>query len=478
MTKGLKSFFIGMSILFLTSCNSPFVSGKTVTLPDDIKNISSAEYLGKDVYALDTYNKRLSHRYKLINDKGELITKETVRYMYPDASFDKEKSILIYTLKGEYKLINKNGDTISKGYDSALRLGKGIYMSVSNEKCGYFDENGKEIVKPTDMKSINISDPNFLPYKSENGKYGFIDSKGKTIVPFIFDNVGLSYEKEELVPVCKDNKWGFIDKKGSLIIPYKFESASGFENGKSCVGLKNKDGVIDKNANILIPYEFEFIMPIENGFYRVGVKNNKAIIDSTGMEYKEAIIDSKGKYIIKPQDTTNLVYLDDKNMVLLIDGNHRLTDKNRTILTNDKYNDIDYYDKDLFRVSRNEYTSKYIIEKYGFINRQGKVIIPPKCSNFIEFKDNTCIVNINNKYGVVDINGAYKIDLNYDEIRHISKNYFAVKLNNKWGITDINGKIVKSIEYDDIAPINSNIPCEYNIILKQNNKALFLKIKE
>ena len=45
----------------------------------------------------------------------------------------------------------------------------------------------------------------------QNGKYGFIDKKGKVVVPFQFDDTAYSFS-DGLAYVKQDGKYGFIDK--------------------------------------------------------------------------------------------------------------------------------------------------------------------------------------------------------------------------------------------------------------------------
>lgn len=60
----------------------------------------------------------------------------------------------------------------------------------------------------------------------QNYKYGFIDKKGRVVIPFQFDATG-SFS-EGLVQVWQDGKCGFIDKKGKVVVPFRFDTADSF----------------------------------------------------------------------------------------------------------------------------------------------------------------------------------------------------------------------------------------------------------
>ena len=59
-----------------------------------------------------------------------------------------------------------------------------------------------------------------------NGKAGFINTKGKEVIPFVYDDAD-SFS-EGLAPVKNNELWGFINKKNELVIPYKYEGTEGF----------------------------------------------------------------------------------------------------------------------------------------------------------------------------------------------------------------------------------------------------------
>ena len=75
-----------------------------------------------------------------------------------------------------------------------------------------------------------------------NDKYGFIDHTGKEVVPLKYDDVGEPLEG--LIAVELSGNWGYIDKAGEIIIPCIYEEAFCFSEGLSAVKLNNKYGYI------------------------------------------------------------------------------------------------------------------------------------------------------------------------------------------------------------------------------------------
>ena len=96
---------------------------------------------------------------------------------------------------------------------------KDNYVKIYNDvETRYFDKEGKE------LKNTDVYPNNKLFVKSEGNQYGFVDSKGNTIVEYKYDK---AYELNEygFAAVKKDGKWGVVDETGKEILAptYTFE---------------------------------------------------------------------------------------------------------------------------------------------------------------------------------------------------------------------------------------------------------------
>lgn len=90
--------------------------------------------------------------------------------------------------------------------------------------------------------------------KGSNGKYGFINSYDKLIVPCKWNAV--RYFRNGLAAVSGDNgKWGYVDKSGTLVIPCKWKTAYSFDNDRTSVQGDNDEYYsIDKTGEIICKY--------------------------------------------------------------------------------------------------------------------------------------------------------------------------------------------------------------------------------
>ena len=86
--------------------------------------------------------------------------------------------------------------------------------------------------------------PNEENIFTKDGKYGYVDKNGKTIIPPKYD--GANDFSEGLASVLSDGKWGFIDYCGNIVIPFEYDEVFNFSEGFAWVKKDGKWGVVDK----------------------------------------------------------------------------------------------------------------------------------------------------------------------------------------------------------------------------------------
>lgn len=99
----------------------------------------------------------------------------------------------------------------------------------------------------------------------KNDHWGFVDEKGKVVVPCKYNAV--TYYQEGLACVESDKrKWGFVDQDGNEVIPCKWEDVGFFSEGLAYVeDAFGKIGFIDKKGKVVISCQWEDTAPFHNG---------------------------------------------------------------------------------------------------------------------------------------------------------------------------------------------------------------------
>ena len=115
--------------------------------------------------------------------------------------------------------------------------------------------------------------------------------------PFQFDN-GPDYVREGVFRFWKDGKIGFADKDGNTVIPPQFDFAGPFEQGMTgfCMGCKpqvfdeykewrgGKWGFIDKKGKAVIPAVYDGVQPFKGEFSLVTQNGQQFYINRKGQK--------------------------------------------------------------------------------------------------------------------------------------------------------------------------------------------------
>ncbi|MCX8490349.1 MAG: WG repeat-containing protein, partial [Cyclobacteriaceae bacterium] len=96
-----------------------------------------------------------------------------------------------------------------------------------------------------------------------NGKYGFVDAKGKLRIANRYDSIGAF--QNGLAPIKLIGKWGFINSADQIVIQPNYETVSTFVNGLSIVQRSARMGLIDQRGRVVLPLRYESINRLSTG---------------------------------------------------------------------------------------------------------------------------------------------------------------------------------------------------------------------
>ena len=89
--------------------------------------------------------------------------------------------------------------------------------------------------------------------------------------------------------------------------------------------------------------------------------------------------------------------------------------------------------------------------KYGFMNTQGKLMIPAMYNEVGPFQEGLAVVSKDDKFGIIDKKNQMIVDFQYDEILEFVQNRAIVRKGEKYGVIDRLGKIIFPVVFDDIS---------------------------
>ncbi len=203
---------------------------------------------------------------------------------------DKESELLLFGF------INKDGKmVVPKKYLDATEFSEGLAWVMNHDERGYVDTNGR-MVLPWDTTGFGSSFSEGLAVMTnKNDRFGYIDKQGKTVIPFIYDEVTPFINGLARVNIL--GKWGFINKKGDLVIPADYVFSHDFVDGFCFVGvpLKNASeykpqwGIINQGGGIVVEFKYDDVRDFNKGLGAVMEDGKWKVIDYMGNQ----IIDKK-----------------------------------------------------------------------------------------------------------------------------------------------------------------------------------------
>ena len=365
----MRSYII--SILVAISLEANAQEEKTI--------VSSALQDARD---LKTKKKYHHARQRLIDVEGFGIFEDSIKYYY-----DK-----INSLEGKYD-------------HEGIIANSGLKFVVRNGKYGYIDASGKEIVPVKyDYEKGMIKSGKYVLFGSEeyvetwykdyalvrvklDGKYGFVDQKGREIVGLKYDETNYAYfrGRNKVLRVGLDNKYGLINGDGKEIVPCIYEDAKGWsmsDNTPFVVKKNGKYAYVDSKGKLLTDFQYSF------ADYSFGY----------GISKKMAVVSKNGKYGYINENCQEVIPLNYQFAASFYEG--------------------------LAAVVQNN--------KVGFINEDGIVVIPflydVNYSNdgdgitltWSSFVDGNAVVKKNGKWGIIDKQGSPITDFKYTWCNSIS----------------------------------------------------------
>lgn len=363
-----------------------------------------ADYLKE---AVTNYsNRRQTPQYGTIND------------------IDLDRGDVVFIVPGKYALTPaeiawNNFRGLAKSlmkYDEISPYSEGLASAKLNNKYGFIDKTGREIIPPKydSVGSFSEGLAWVRIYELEKSKYGFIDKTGREIIPINYDYADSFSEGLSAVRVgdSKTGKCRFIDKTGREIITTSYTRVSSFSEGLARVGtgssFRGKYGFIDKTGQEVIPLKYNLASSLSEGLARVGTGNILA--------GKRGFIDKTGQEVIPL-----------------------------------KYDSADSFSEGLAAVGIGELQTR----KYGFIDKAGREVIPLKYDSATSFSEGLAMVAFGNiiitdksetidkrKWGIINKTGREVIPIKYDNVWCLAfkkEGFIGVTLNGKKGFIDIYG---------------------------------------
>jgi hypothetical protein len=488
-----EGFFIIKSNATPDSTNCKAVvgwNGIFLTPPDTYYSLVNV--CSDKIIILGVSNKKGITTYGAINSQGETII--PMEYI----SIDYDNGILSATMRdGKQKIINSKGKEIIYDHDKYTDVGsfytageytiarakvastdpdkRDILVIIDDEGNTLISENNNYIeigtfrvrgTEPTAVVGvINENDTN----RRTNTLYGVINLKNEVIIPMIYKIIELSttnYYYVTLEGGSSNDLLGAYNYEGEKILPPLYHGFRKITEMPNTFRIYNHDingtrkwGVFKDGVELIPPKYYYLEYESFSKEFTVGIDNLKD--GDTRADVSYGVIDLAGKEVI-PCEYYSIDILDAKHSILYKEdkrGNKKgalYNKETKTFLTKFKYDTIHSFDdNDMAKVSAAD------DDKYGYINREGKEVIPCIYQLIENFSGREFTVakriNENKKsaFGLVDRSGKELTPFVYGWIANVSTKLIKVRnLEDKRGYINQQGQEVIPCKYDNLDSFN------------------------
>ena len=95
--------------------------------------------------------------------------------------------------------------------------------------------------------------------------------------------------------------------------------------------------------------------------------------------------------------------------------------------------------------------------KHGYVNKEGKVIIPLIYDEGMNFVEGKAGIMINNKWGYIDSTGTEFVKPEYNEVYSFNEGMAAVSKYENWGFIDEKGNLIIPMNYTNARCFSSGL---------------------
>ena len=313
------------------------------------------------------------------------------------------------------------------------------FRDKESKLYGFKNEKSEVVIKP-EYQDITSFSEGFAAVKKD-GKWGYINTKGEVIINFsaVIESLPRPFSEGLVAREVGRDEWKYYDTNGKPAIDKVFSRAGDFKGGLAVVrrAYDYDFYIIDKTGK-RVSNDYRDIDPLSDGMYSFYTNKKYGYLDHTGKEVipatyllatpfaegfavvkvmekdkeKYGVIDKKGKFVIKP--TYDYHVYTGKNPPI-VNGVIRFNNGQKRLLVSTKGKEIFTHNGYLGEITKEGFV---IIgaNGYGFIDLNGKEIVPPKYQQVENFSDGMAAVMKGNKWGFINTEGKEVIPCQYKKV--------------------------------------------------------------
>lgn len=345
--------------------------------------------------------------YKEINTQTARKWAEDVIESYPDESLGYEFLLQLYMELGRYgdfltvyDEVGNRGLVTDKIYAMAEELSAKYYFSGNYDEVGLFAEGYCPVMidgfwkyiylygqEATGLSYVSAGSycGGISPIKVNEEEYVLIDYEGnkKQVIQNVpkIEKIGSTYGN--ICSIYDGSTWGIYDFDGELLYG-GYSDVSAFGNGVIAVEENGKWSLLDVEGKLLIDENYDSIIADEK---EITYRNERLFVEKKGKFY---LIDITGKRIVE-----------------------------------ESFSDAKIFNGE-------GYAAVKVGTKWGFINKDGEMIIEPMYEDARSFSNGYAAVKMNGKWGFINAQNELKIEYQFTDAKDFNEGGCVLVKGDKW----------------------------------------------
>jgi len=293
-----------------------------------------------------------------------------------------------------------------------------------------------------------------IPVVNPDGKYGYINIDGKVVIPFTFRYAGF-FSSSGLAPAVKDSLFGYINVVGQWAIAPVFTFAYPFSGGFAKVSKDRDYYVVNSKGEFVFDIDEEVYTSFPDRFNRAGVAVCKSLKDGFDFYYLldtcgNVLFESERRIEILGDNLLILSYKKDSSIIADFSGRFldtvvdRVGDGFRALPEGSNSRSWYYQEGNCFYghdfsllhcfsdTIDLEDVSEGMIEfctrnyRHGYLNEWGDIVVEPIYESAFRFQEGLAEVKKNGKYGFIDREGRVVVPFKYSGVYYGFKDSYAI----------------------------------------------------
>ncbi|HXO29934.1 MAG TPA: WG repeat-containing protein [Thermoanaerobaculia bacterium] len=249
-----------------------------------------------------------------------------------------------------------------------------------------------------------------------------------------------------LYPIKIEGKFGFMDRSGKTVIAPQFDQTEGFSEGLAAVRIGTKVGYINTKGALVITPQFDSGRPFMHGRASVQIGNQYGFIDTDG------------RFICTPTFQWAYAFSGDGNLapVQTADNQGAFVDRAGQLVLAGKFKRVLSFTGGLAPATSDG-------DKWGYIDEKGNWVIDPQFELALPFREGLAAVKVGGRIGYIDAKGKFIVNPQFEQGDMFSEGRARVRTADGNGFIDTKGGAVGETKFlgalafnDGLAPVRTS----------------------